>query len=232
MVIIPAGSFRMGCLKEDLTCESSELPVHEVRFERPFALSATEVTWAQWDSCVKAYVCTHLYDHNAFIDDSRDRPLTLLDGVLANDYLVWLSSETGETYRLPSEAEWEYAARAGTTTRFPWGDELGVNRAHCNGCGSPQPVINTVPVGSFDPNAWGLYDVVGNVSEYTGDCWHDNYENAPSDGSVWSDVHCIRGVERGGSYLSTARDLRVARRQLGSLAPNTLGIRVLREIAP
>ena len=238
MVIIPAGSFRMGCLKEDLTCEANELPVHEVHFDRPFALSATEVTIAQWDRCAEAYVCRQVFDSAGLGGDaSRDRPIIISSYLDADDYITWLSSKTEETYRLPNEAEWEYAARAGTTTRYPWGDEIGVNHAHCRGCDGQAgiAIINTVPVRSFVANQWGLYDMVGNVSELTADCGFFSYENAPSDGSVWrNDCTLFRDyypdTMRGGSAYDTPRDLRVARRAGASFLYT--GFRVARTITP
>lgn len=138
----------------------------------------------------------------------------------AQHYIRWLNGKVGSRdagngpYRLPSEAEWEYAARAGTQTRYPWGDEIGLDHALCSGCNEPQarpdgtvvysrvatPVHNTLPVGSFPPNGFGLYDMIGNVVELTQDCWHDSYLNAPADGSPWIQEGCQRRTERGDSW--------------------------------
>ena len=120
---------------------------------------------------------------------------------------------TGKGYRLPSESEWEYAARAGTETAYSWGDEIGHNRANCDGCDSKWDNKKTSPVGSFEPNAFGLYDMHGNVYEWAEDCWHDNYEGAPSDGSAWtSGGDSSRAVVRGGSWSYNPRYLRAANR--------------------
>ena len=129
----------------------------------------------------------------------------------AKAYAAWLSEQTGKRYRLPSESEWEYAARAGTETAYSWGDEIGVNRANCDGGGSRWDNKQTSPAGSFEPNAFGLYDMHGNVCEWVEDCWHDNYEGAPSDGSAWtSGGDSSRAVVRGGSWFCLPRDLRSA----------------------
>ncbi len=130
-----------------------------------------------------------------------NRPVVNVTWDDATAYAQWLSAVTGESYRLPSEAEWEYAARAGTETAYSWGDELGTNKANCDGCGSRwDDDEETAPVGSFAPNAWGLHDMHGNVWEWTGNCWNEGYAGAPADGSAWTDGHCGRRVVRGGSY--------------------------------
>ena len=125
-------------------------------------------------------------------------------------YVAWLSGKTGEAYRLLSEAEWEYAARAGTTTRYHWGDDIGRNRANCVGdrCGDSWEF--TAPVGSFGANGFGLHDVHGNVWEWVEDCWNGSYAGAPSDGSAWESGNCDRRVLRGGSWVNIPRDLRAA----------------------
>ena len=122
----------------------------------------------------------------------------------AKAYVTWLKRMTGKEYRLLTEAEWEYAARAGTTTRYPWGDEIGKNNANCNGCGSQwdiPPFFQTAPVGSFKPNAFGLYDMHGNVWQWVEDCYQGTYEGAPTDGSNDISGDCTRRVLRGGSFI-------------------------------
>ena len=132
----------------------------------------------------------------------------------ATAYVAWLSKKTGKSYRLLSEAEYEYAARAGTQTAYPWGDAIGANDANCLGCAS-QWDGKTAPVGSFAANGFGLYDMVGNVWEWTRDCHHDTYSGAPADGSAWTSGDCSRRVSRGGSGGNVARDLRSADRVSG-----------------
>jgi formylglycine-generating enzyme required for sulfatase activity len=139
---------------------------------------------------------------------------------------------TGRRYRLLTEAEWEYAARAGTTTEYYWGDEIGNGNANCKECGSQWDRKGTSPVGSFKPNAFGLYDMAGNAAQWVQDCWHDNYERAPSDGSEWIDQFCnYRGVVRGGGYDDFAVFLRSAARMRNN-HDTGFGVRVARTIAP
>ena len=152
-------------------------------------------------------------------------------------YASWLSEETGEEYRLPSESEWEYAARAGTTTRYSWGPNLGRNRANCIACGSRWDADRTAPVGSFAANPWGLHDVHGNVSEWVQDCWHVNYRGSPDDGSAWQRRRGCgfgfdRRVLRGGSWAGHWRDLRSAYRRWIAARDryNTVGFRVSRTL--
>ncbi len=130
----------------------------------------------------------------------------------AKRYVQWLSRKTGKPYRLPSESEWEYAARAGTETAYSWGDGIGVNRANCRGCGSQWDYSKTAPVGSFGANAWGLHDMHGNVSELVEDCRNGSYVGAPADGSAWLTGSCDVRVLRGGSWLSRPSSLRAAYR--------------------
>jgi formylglycine-generating enzyme required for sulfatase activity len=138
---------------------------------------------------------------------------------------------TGQPYRLLTEAEWEYAARAGTTTAYYWGDGIGKGNANCNDCGSQWDSRQTSPVGSFKPNAFGLYDMAGNVWQWVQDCYHGDYKEAPTDGSAWTSGHCNR-VVRGGSWGSGPRGLRSAGRG-GNAADgrvNSLGFRVGRTL--
>ena len=213
MVVIPGGSFRMGCLSNDGDCVSDEFPVHQVTVPS-FAMGKYEVTFAEWDACVTAGGC------NGYRPDDKDlgrgtRPVINVDWHDAQSYVAWLSAQTGEEYRLPSEAEWEYAARAGTETKYHWGDEIGVNLANCTNnrntsCGDS--FRYTATVGSFRANAWGLYDMHGNVSEWAQDCYHRSYEGAPSDGSARESARCGSGVRRGGSWDEGLERLRSAQR--------------------
>ncbi len=130
----------------------------------------------------------------------------------AQRYVAWLSRITGKQYRLLTEAEWEYAARADSTTAYHWGDDIGKGNANCNGCGSEWDGKQTSPVGSFKANAFGLYDMVGNISEWVQDCYHDNFNGAPADGSAWTNGDCDFRVLRGGSWDKNPRFLRAADR--------------------
>ena len=232
MVVIPAGSFRMGCLNDDGDCDPDEFPVHRVTVPS-FALGKYEVTFAEWDACVAAGGCDGYRPPN---DPNREgwgrgsRPVINVSWYDAQSYVAWLSAQTGEAYRLPSEAELEYAARAGTETKYHWGDAIGVNRANCNGCGSQWDNRQTAPVGSFAPNAWGLYDMHGNAMEWTEDCWNNSYTGAPNDGSAWESGDCSHRALYGGSWNNTPKALRAAQRYLGRANSRTSlsGFRIVR----
>ena len=232
MVVIPAGSFRMGCMS-GRDCYDHEKPVHTVTIRQSFAMSKYEVTFSDWDACVSAGGC------NRYRPDDRDRgrgnrPVINVSWRDARLYASWLSRETGESYRLPSEAEWEYAARAGSTTRYSWGNDIGRNRANCDGCGSAWDDSKTAPVGSFAANAFGLHDMHGNVSEWVEDCWNDSYAGAPSDGSAWLSGECGSRGLRGGSWLSNPRSLRSVDRRwfTTGFRSYVIGFRVARTLTP
>ena len=231
MVVIPAGRFRMGCVS-GRDCEDDELPVHEVTVAS-FALSKYEVTFEEYDRFTAATGGRRADDGGW---GRGTRPVINVSWNDAQAYAAWLSAETGETYRLPSEAEWEYAARAGTATAYSWGNEIGRNRANCDGCGSRGDDEQTAPVGSFGANAWGLHDMHGNVWEWVEDCWHGNYARAPTDGTAWaSGVSCARRVLRGGSWYDVnPRLLRSAIRSGISTGFrfNLIGFRVARTLTP
>ena len=212
MVVIPAGTFQMGCVS-GRDCDDFEFPVHPlhpVTISRPFALSRHEVTFEEYDRFAAA-TGRSLPDDEGW--GRGRRPVVNVSWDDAQAYVSWLSSETGVLYRLPSEAEWEYAARAGTTTAYSWGNEIGRNRANCDGCGSEWDDEMTAPVGSLGANAWGLHDMHGNVSEWVEDCWHETYAGAPADGSAWTaGGDCDQRVVRGGSSINSPRNLRAASR--------------------
>jgi formylglycine-generating enzyme required for sulfatase activity len=153
----------------------------------------------------------------------------------AKQYARWLSRVTGKEYRLLTEPEWEYAARAGSITPYYWGDDAGKNHANCDGCGSQWDNKQTALVGSFKPNAFGLYDMAGNASEWVEDVWHDNYNGAPTDGSAWlQGSDASRRVVRGGSWGNSPQILRAASRTwnlTGNWEVN-LGFRVARTLTP
>jgi formylglycine-generating enzyme required for sulfatase activity len=152
----------------------------------------------------------------------------------AQKYIAWLSQTSGKSHRLLSEAEWEYMARAGSETRYPWGKDIGRNQANCQGCGSAIAPKKTTPVGQFKPNRFGVHDTVGNVWEWVEDCWHKYYKGAPTNGSAWTKAGCSRRVLRGGSWYleswyarSAARDWNKANVRSGNF-----GFRVARTLAP
>ena len=210
MVVIPAGSFRMGCVS-GLDCNEEEMPVHEVVIPNSFALARHEVTYGQWDACVESGGCSYEnVPRNGHIPFRADRAV-MVGWSDAQAFLTWLSGKTGEDYRLPTEAEWEYAARAGSETQYGWGNELGRDRANCWECGLKMGDSKSV-VGSFDANAFGLHDMHGSVWELVQDCWNENYAGAPLDGSAWKSGQCSMRVVRGGAMNSGPNQLRSASR--------------------
>jgi formylglycine-generating enzyme required for sulfatase activity len=229
MIVVPAGNFIMGSPATEKGREDSEGPQHKVAIATPFAVSKFEVTFADWDACVSVGGCPQVSD-SGFGRGSR--PVINVTWDDAQHYAAWLSKMTGQRYRLLSEAEWEYAARAGSTTAYWWGDEIGIGNANCIGCGSKWDKQQTSPVGSFKPNAFGLYDMVGNVWQWSQDCYHDNYIDAPKDGSVWTGGACNYRVVHGGSWIDKLVYLRSAGRSW--FAPdnrvNNLGFRVARTL--
>ena len=209
MVVVPSGSFMMGSPGVEKGRDDDEGPRHRVRIDYRLAVGVYEVTFAEWDACVSAGGC------GGYRPDDRgwgrgNRPVINVSWEDAQSYVRWLSNKTGKSYRLLSESEWEYVARAGTTTRYNWGNEIGHNRANCDGCGSRWDNEKTAPVGAFSANAWGLHDVHGNVWEWVEDCWNDSYTGAPADGSAWESGDCSERVLRGGSWFYVPRNLRAA----------------------
>ena len=228
LVVVPAGRFRMGCVS-GRDCQDDERPVHEVEVGS-FALGVYEVTFDEYERFARATGRDRPHDRGW---GRGGRPVINVSWQEATAYAAWRSAETGEKYRLPSEAEWEYAARAGTTTRYSWGDDRGRNRANCDGCGSRWDDDETAPAGSFAVNAWGLHDMHGNVWEWVEDCWHDNYARAPRDGSAWTTGgNCSRRVLRGGGWYSYPRYLRSASRSrdVAGLRSSSVGFRVARTL--
>jgi formylglycine-generating enzyme required for sulfatase activity len=199
MVVVPAGKFGMGSTKGKTEHFPVEEPQHDVLINRRFAVSRFEMTFEEWDPCVILGGCTYSPSDQGW--GRGTRPVINVSWDDIQQYVAWLSKRTGKSYRLLSEAEWEYAARAGTTTDYPWGDEIGNGHANCVGCGSQWDNKQTAPVGSFAANAFGLYDMHGNVWEWVEDCWHLDYSEAPADGSAWvTGGNCEGRVMRGGSW--------------------------------
>ena len=223
MTVVPAGSFRMGCALDD-ACRESEQPVRAVTIATPFSMSKHEVTFDHFDRFARE-------TGRERPDDSGwgrgRRPAISVSWEDANDYASWLSAETGRVYRLPTEAEWEYAARAGSDTAYAWGEALATGEANCNGCG--RSLDRSVPTGSFRANEWGLHDMHGNVWEWVEDCWNPGYAGAPNDGSAWTEGDCRRRVLRGGSWFNTSAFARSASRLSGNstVRGNIAGFRVV-----
>jgi formylglycine-generating enzyme required for sulfatase activity len=221
MVVVPAGTFMMGSHLGSGGHRNNESPQHAVVIAKPYAVGRTEVTFAEWDACVAAGACRKTSDNTW---GRGNQPVINVSWGDSKEYVAWLSRITGKEYRLLTEAEWEYAARANITTRkeilwsfswteYSWGNYIGKGNANCVGCGSQWDGKQTAPVGSFKPNAFGLYDMHGNVSEWVEDPWHNSYDDAPVDGTVW-----LQGgdaglrVVRGGSWGSSEQFLRMANR--------------------
>ena len=227
MVVVPAGSFEMGCVSGE-ACYEDEMPVHAVTIARPFAVSKYEITFEDYDR----------FTGPDGVDDEGwgrgRRPVVNVSWEDAKEYTAWLSSQTGQAYRLLTEAEWEYAARAGSTTQFAWGSHIGEERANCGGCATEWDFFQTAPAGSFAPNSFGLHDVHGNVWEWVEDCWNHDYSGAPSNGEAWLSGDCSRRISRGGSYDDFHYDLRSAVRFANAPGESnkSLGFRVARAVTP
>jgi formylglycine-generating enzyme required for sulfatase activity len=231
MVVIPAGSFMMGSPENNY---SNESPRHPVTIAKPFAVAKYELTFDEWDTCVTYGDCPRAGDRGW----GRGRmPVIYVSWDDARSYVGWLSRVTGKSYRLVTEAEYEYAARAGMQTAYPWGDDIKLNgkaMANCSACGGEWDRRQTAPVGSFEPNGFGLYDMVGNVLSWVEDCYHPNYNNAPMDGSAWTAGDCPTRVIRSGSWYNPPRVLRSASRndEPSNERSNFLGFRVARTLTP
>ncbi len=210
MVVIPPGSFTMGSPESDKEARDNERPQRKVTITKPFAVSRFEVTIAEWNACVDAGGCEHRPSDLGWGEGTRPVVNVSWDDI-TNEYLPWLNRVTGQAYRLLTEAEWEYAARAGKTTRYSWGEDLGENNANCYGCKSRWDNEQTAPVGSFKPNDFGVYDMHGNVWEWVQDCYYERaYAAAPRDGSAAPDKPNCNRVLRGSSWMGNPRSMRAA----------------------
>lgn len=225
MAALPDGIFVMGSGSGSPYFD--ERPQHTVNVKR-FAISKHEITFAEYDAFAAATGRPRPNDQGW---GRGERPVINVTWQDAAAYTEWLSQQTGHRYRLPSEAEWEYAARAGSGTLYWWGLEPPAGKAVCFDCGSRWDGKQTAPVGSLKANAFGLHDVSGNVEEWVQDCYYSNYDGAPDDARVWKGGDCSQRITRGGSYRNTKTEMRTSRR--GHYAPNTrldtLGFRVVRE---
>ena len=232
MIVVPAGDFMMGSPANEEGRYTDEDPQHKVTIAGPFAVSKFQVTFDEWDACVAYGDCERVSDSGY----GRGRkPVINVTWDDAQRYAAWLSKMTGRPYRLLSEAEREYAARAGTQTAYSWGDKIGEGNANCASCGSQWDDRQTAPVGSFAPNAFGLYDMHGNVWEWVEDCYHNNFEGAPTDGVAWTaGDNCSDRVARGGSWVRNPQFLRSASRYWFTSVNrnNVLGFRVGRTLTP
>jgi formylglycine-generating enzyme required for sulfatase activity len=205
MVVLPAGNFMMG------GTSGREAPAHRVTIGKPFALGKTEVTQAQWQAVMGN-------NPSSFTNCGSNCPVEQVSWDDVQTFIQKLNQKTGKQYRLPTEAEWEYAARAGTTTAYPWGEQASHEYANygtdacCAGLAQGRDQwVSTSPAGSFPPNAFGLYDMIGNVWEWTADSYHANYNGAPTDGTEWQGDGAKR-VHRGGSWLNNPQLVRAALR--------------------
>jgi formylglycine-generating enzyme required for sulfatase activity len=240
MLVVPAGSFVMGAPPTDSGMQryESEIPQHPVTIAKAFAVAKYELTFADWDACIAGGGCKG-YRPNDFGMGRGQKPVIAINWDDAREYVSWLSQVTGKTYRLLSEAEYEYAARAGTSTAYPWGDAVtldGSAMANCDGCGSQWDNRQTAPVGSFPPNKFGLYDMVGNVWSWTDDCYREpfNYKGAPTDGSAWiQGGTCQQRTAHGSSWNFSPVILHAANRFWHSTLFRSyyLGLRVARSLA-
>jgi formylglycine-generating enzyme required for sulfatase activity len=224
MVRIPGGSFLMGLTAGD----ASAAPQRRVTI-RPFAIGQYPVTVAEWKRCVEDGVCRGM-PRMAVAEDRT--PLHNASWDDAQLFVAWLSRTAGRTYRLPTEAEWEYAARANTTTRYWWGNEVGVALANCTDCGGNQDQRAPLPVGSFKPNGFGLFDTLGGVAQWVQDCWSPNYQGAATDGSAREQKSCAKRVLRGGSFRNDRVAISSAARNNydASVRYITNGFRVARDL--
>lgn len=205
MVRVPAGSFIMGQGSKD----PAALPARRVTV-RTFMLAQEPVTVGDWQACRAGSGCTGSMPRIATTDNAA--PMHNLGWDDAQQYIAWLSRISGQAYRLPTEAEWEYAARAGTTTRYWWGEQPGVAQANCTDCGGTQDARVPAQVRSYQPNAFGLYGMSGGVAQWVQDCWAPNYTGAPVDGAAREIRACPQRVLRGGSFKSSREDIAVAAR--------------------
>jgi formylglycine-generating enzyme required for sulfatase activity len=224
LAAIAPGAFTMGSNSSD----PSEKPPRRVTIEAPFAIGRTEVTVEQWNACVDAGACPRTSDA-ARAPNTPARDVSWDDAQL---YVKWLTKVSGKPYRLPTEAEWEYAARGGTTSRYAWGDDMRRGSANCKDCGDPWQADGPAPVASFPANAYGLHDMNGSVWEWVEDCWHSTYKNAPADARAWTESFCPVHVIRGGSWRDGASYMPTTTRFKydGSVRHSQNGFRVVRDM--
>jgi formylglycine-generating enzyme required for sulfatase activity len=226
MTVVPAGSFVMG----DEAGDPAERPAHRVAIARPFAIGRTEVTFAEWEACAAEGACRADPDDHGW--GKGRRPVINVTFADIEDYLRWLSVRSGRCYRLPSEAEWEYAARAGTVTAYWWGNAAGKGNANCRHCGAPFSGTESAPVASLPANPWGLYDTAGNVWDWVADCWNESHAGAHAGASPRLSGDCSHRVVRGGAWYYIPRLARSAARARNHVDVHSyaVGFRVAREV--
>jgi formylglycine-generating enzyme required for sulfatase activity/class 3 adenylate cyclase len=199
-IALRGGSFAMGSNEE-----LSEKPVHQATI-KPFAMGKFPVSVQEWNACAAARAC-------GFVATGKDdAPVTNVSWTDAKQYVAWLAETTRKPYRLPTEAEWEYAARGGTQTKYWWGDQFQPGMANCKNCTDIATTEQPIKVGSLKPNPFGLYDMGGGIDQWVEDCWHKNYQGAPADGSAWAESDCPSHVIRSGSWRNDARYARPSNR--------------------
>ncbi len=225
MVWIPAGSFTMG--SSQMTADPDEKPTRQVSVRR-FAMATHEITLAEYERFAKA--TGRKVPDNLYLDKAT-HPVFFVTWDDALYYARWLSQQTGHKYRLPTEAEWEYAARGGSADAYWWGRQPGRGNAHCFGCESGFDPRKPTRIGSFKPNRYGLYDTAGNIAEWVQDCYHPSYTDAPTDGGVWEGGDCAVRVIRGGSFASAPKSIRPSKRDRAKsdAGNDSIGFRVARE---
>ena len=212
MVVIPSGAGMMGSPASELDHGSDETPQHAIRLAKPLAVGRYPITRAEYAAYARDTSGADSIAGTWFEATDRD-PVVMITWSDANDYAEWLSRRTGQHYRLPTEAEWEYAARGGAQTRYWWGDEIGQGNANCGMCRSRWDGRSTSPVGSFNANPYGLYDMLGNVYQWVADCYAWDYRGASEDASTpFESGDCRQRVLRGGSWMSNPGDVRAAAR--------------------
>lgn len=228
MMRLEGGMSIRGDLKGD--GDSDERPPTEIEIKE-FAIGVYEVTFEEYDRFCVSTGC-RLPDDQGW--GRGRRPVVNVTWDMANAFTRWLSRQTGDRYRLPTDAEWEYAARGGTKTRFWWGDEPDVARSNCAECGSLWDGEKTSRVGRFNPNPFGLHDTAGNVFEWVADCWSDDFSQAPKDGSALEKPECGVRVIRSGAWSFPQREVRSANRwrNFQSRRSDDTGFRVARELIP
>jgi formylglycine-generating enzyme required for sulfatase activity len=223
LVVVPPGRFTMG---DDASPFTNERPAREMAVERGFALGRTEVTFDDWARCLVARACQKMPDDHGW--GRGKRPVINVTLAEATQFLAYLSQKTGKPYRLPTEAEWEHAARAGTKTAYWWGETAGAGHANCRECESGYH-HETAPAASFAPNPFGLHDMNGNVWEWTADCWRPNHAGAPERAK---DGTCPAHVVKGGSWYYFPPMSRPAARARNDVRTNSynIGFRVARDL--